>query len=49
MENNSQEVKQLVAAVGIKLSAADEVYYLKYTNFHRLLTEINSSLYVYNN
>jgi hypothetical protein len=25
LENNSQEVKQLIAAVGVKLSAADEV------------------------
>lgn len=30
MENNFQEVKQLIAAVGVKLSAADEVQYLAY-------------------
>ena len=27
MENHSPEVKQLVAAIGVKLSAADEVLY----------------------
>lgn len=27
MENHSPEVKQLVAAIGVKLSAADEVPY----------------------
>lgn len=55
MENHSPEVKQLVAAIGVKLSAADEVPYCALMNsimrFHstRIISNVHSYTNTYTN
>lgn len=44
LENNSQEVKQLIAAIGVKLSAADEVPYTVITALHMSLLQLSRGM-----